>query len=573
MEFPPERAAQLVPVEFPPERAAPTLPPASDVRRVPPPTTPPLPAFYSSDSNWASPSDEDGYDWHPAQRRKRAEARASGKASVVSPQPTTPPSVHRLLAQLQDRNTGGRRDHAPSGVAPRRARLDIPREASAAELADPPYPMEASPLVEYTNDEVLDGGMVLDVSCAMEDFARELHGHLKEKWLAESLPVQGLEDVRPIQGYDLTLEPYDPEEQLKTTLRIPSHRVNHVFRKIPGLRGLADEAHRLLCSALGEGTDLELFDAHVLKQRSQGTAGGGSFGPHRDNHDDPTRSLLKYSLIVKLTDDPPGAQPSQMQVLEGREYPPLSYGPKRGSCVLFRSQDLHTSLTTHISLGEAMKIAFFFRQRMALEMRPVKHDYTTLIERDSVEGGWRLRHPLSHESSTCRTRTSAPEASTRAMKTLPQRDPTAPYPSKSRAPRVEMPAILPLRHVTLTPHAWRHGAGIMVVAPDGGHMAAFMRVHAPPIYEGVTRATFLENVRVFREEMLLAGGCASCGNQHPPPHPQSIFDPPSSPCFHRKVASRTRVPRRARRLLPARDLGRAHAAHAVHSPHSRLSPA
>ena len=32
-----------------------------DVRRVPPPTTPPLPAFYSSDSNWASPSDEDGY--------------------------------------------------------------------------------------------------------------------------------------------------------------------------------------------------------------------------------------------------------------------------------------------------------------------------------------------------------------------------------------------------------------------------------------------------------------------------------------------------------------------------------
>ena len=88
--------------------------------------------------------------------------------------------------------------------------------------------MEASPLVEYTNDEVLDGGMVLDVSCAMEDFARELHGHLKEKWLAESLPVQGLEDVRPIQGYDLTLEPYDPEEQLKATLRIGSHRVNPV---------------------------------------------------------------------------------------------------------------------------------------------------------------------------------------------------------------------------------------------------------------------------------------------------------------------------------------------------------
>ena len=35
----------------------------------------------------------------------------------------------------------------------------------------------------------------------------------------------------------------------------------------------------------GEGTDLELIDAHGLKQRSQGTAGGGAFGPHRDNHE------------------------------------------------------------------------------------------------------------------------------------------------------------------------------------------------------------------------------------------------------------------------------------------------
>ena len=35
----------------------------------------------------------------------------------------------------------------------------------------------------------------------------------------------------------------------------------------------------------GEGTDMEPIDAHGLKQRSQGTAGGGALGPHRDNHE------------------------------------------------------------------------------------------------------------------------------------------------------------------------------------------------------------------------------------------------------------------------------------------------
>ena len=35
----------------------------------------------------------------------------------------------------------------------------------------------------------------------------------------------------------------------------------------------------------GEGRDLEPIDAHGLKQRSQGTAGGVSSGTHRDNHE------------------------------------------------------------------------------------------------------------------------------------------------------------------------------------------------------------------------------------------------------------------------------------------------
>jgi hypothetical protein len=242
-------------------------------------------------------------------------------------------------------------------------------------------------MVHYTNDEFLNGGVVIDTpSSAMHGFASELHGYLKEKWLAEALPVEGLQDIRPIQGYDLTLGPYDPEQQLKCTLRIPHHRIGPVFRKVPGLRGLAEQAHLEVCRALGngEGLDLELYDVHLLKQRSRGTAGGGSFGPHRDNHDDPLHSLLKYSLIVKLTDDPAtAASPSQMQVLEGRAFPPLSYGPKRGSCVLFRSQDLHTSLPTHRSLGEVIKIAFFFRQRLCLVVRQIKEKDTSIVERDT----------------------------------------------------------------------------------------------------------------------------------------------------------------------------------------------
>lgn len=434
--------------------------------------------------------------------------------------PSTAPAAYRLLKQLQDRNASGRLDHAPSGVAAvgPRVRHDKSRVASASELADPAYPIDASALVVYKNDKFVDGGVVLDLSGAMYDFASELHGYLKEKWLADVLPVPGLQDIRSIQGYDLTLEPYDPEQQLKSTLRIPHHRIGHVFRKVPGLRGLADQAHLAMCRLLGEdeGRDLELYDSHLLKQRSGGTAGGGSFGPHRDNHDDPTSSLLKYTFIVKLSNDPARSRcPSQMQVLEGGAYPPLSYGPRRGSCVLFRSQDLHTSLPTHSSTGEVVKIAFFFRQRRSMVVRPIKQqEGITIIERDHVEGGWRRASILG--SSSDRSEPTAPYLTRNSSCPLPFRDPTAPYPPNAKAPRVDMPPILPVTPAaTITPHKWRPGAGMIVVNPDGGALAAFMSVRAPFEYMGITRDAFIKNVMEFRQAMRDAGGCDSCGSHHP----------------------------------------------------------
>jgi hypothetical protein len=178
----------------------------------------------------------------------------------------------------------------------------------------------------------------------------DLSRHLDRYWTDEGLAIQGnLRPIPAITNYTLTLEDYNRGQQLKATLRIERSRFRCLSTKVPGLRQLAEDALQHI-KELVEECDLEVFDCHFLKQRSFGTAGGGSFGPHRDNHDNPAESQMRYSVIVKLTEDPSDAtELSQMRVLEPDGLPPLCYPPCAGSSVTFRSQvsmhSLHSTQT------------------------------------------------------------------------------------------------------------------------------------------------------------------------------------------------------------------------------------
>ena len=130
---------------------------------------------------------------------------------------------------------------------------------------------------------------------------------------------------------------------------------------LPNFSELASACLELLQRTVGED-DLALYDAHALRQAAVGTAGGSLFNEHRDNHDDPSRSQLRYSMAIKLTADPPGANQSSMVVLERPELPPLYYDRAAGGGVIFRSQDRHSSQHQHRSLGTVYKIVFFFRR-------------------------------------------------------------------------------------------------------------------------------------------------------------------------------------------------------------------
>ena len=167
----------------------------------------------------------------------------------------------------------------------------------------------------------------------------------------------------------------------------------------------------------------------------------------------------------------------------------------------------------HASLGLVVKVAFFFRRALSLERKVLPENYTTLIERDEVESTWRVARDLREGEAPApyRTRSSAtapsdvPGAATRSKTPpLPSRDSDAPYPSKARAPRVAMPSSIPIKYTTLKPYNWPHGEGRMVVM-DNEPVGAFMRLHAPEEYEGVTRDAFVQTVQQFRKVLGDAG--------------------------------------------------------------------
>jgi hypothetical protein len=155
------------------------------------------------------------------------------------------------------------------------------------------------------------------------------------------------------------VEPYNAEHQLHHTLRIESRRMTTAMTFLPNFARIASLALCKVQEAVGED-DLAIYGAHILRQKPHGSAGGATFSAHRDNHDNPRNSLMRYSFVIKLTADPEGATPSSMVVLEPPTLPPLTYDKAAGSGVVFRSQDLHSSITPDESLKFTVKLVFFF---------------------------------------------------------------------------------------------------------------------------------------------------------------------------------------------------------------------
>ena len=67
---------------------------------------------------------------------------------------------------------------------------------------------------------------------------------------------------------------------------------------------------------------------------------------------------------MKLTEDPPRAYGSWMQMLGGEAVP---YGKAEGSAIVFTSSVEHRSLETSLDMGTVLKVVFFFEEVLALD--------------------------------------------------------------------------------------------------------------------------------------------------------------------------------------------------------------
>ena len=205
--------------------------------------------------------------------------------------------------------------------------------------------------------------------------AQQLAFYLNETWPLEGEGSVGLHvhagkiaPFPPIEGYDTTLDTYDVEQQRHNTIRIENRRLASFGRYATGFNTLKELASTCIAQVTQED-DLEVYDSHILRQKEKtcqlpaGSDGGSRFGRHRDNHDNPGKSVLRYSLSIILTGIRGGHAPSSMRVWEPSGLPSLEYPTVAGGYVLFRSQHLHASEPGKPHQGTLLKLVFFFKKR------------------------------------------------------------------------------------------------------------------------------------------------------------------------------------------------------------------
>ena len=110
------------------------------------------------------------------------------------------------------------------------------------------------------------------------------------------------------------------------------------------------------------GKVAQLSNFHFLRQHAELSA-ASSFDYHTDRKYKSQGPLLQ-TVSVKLTEDPPRAYGSWMQMRGGE---PLPYGKAAGSAMVFTSSVEHMSLETSTDMGTVLKVVFFFEEVLTLE--------------------------------------------------------------------------------------------------------------------------------------------------------------------------------------------------------------
>lgn len=129
--------------------------------------------------------------------------------------------------------------------------------------------------------------------------------------------------------------------------------------ELPGFRAIEEYLVGWLHEAYG--TVVELYFAHGLRQSPLTTQSTG-FDVHQDTEDFP---FIEYTVVVKLTADPPAEPHSAMRLVGAPRT--FEYSAPAGSAGVFRARVFHASVSTDTS--EHLKLAFFFRASTKGERR------------------------------------------------------------------------------------------------------------------------------------------------------------------------------------------------------------
>ena len=191
----------------------------------------------------------------------------------------------------------------------------------------------------------------------------ELRGYLLRHWTDDGcrLPLRQGSPLYSYDKYKLTAAEHNPTQQKRNTLRWGwgTARRLSLVTGLPGYQGVEREVWQLavrLFPRLALGGDIH--NGHILRQFYEADGGSG-FCRHVDLADGVEDSTFLFlSVLVKLTDDPPGSDGSWMQVA-GCE--PVRYGSSAGSTIMFMSRSPHWSLRTPINMNKVLKVAFFFK--------------------------------------------------------------------------------------------------------------------------------------------------------------------------------------------------------------------
>jgi hypothetical protein len=193
----------------------------------------------------------------------------------------------------------------------------------------------------------------------------ELRNYLQQNWSESTggLPLHGCADLYSYSEYPYTLDTYDERMQVCNVLRWRGleTRRKSLRKHLPGFSAIETACHDIIEMHFPRHVALGLaqYNGHILRQYAEADSGAG-FSRHIDEADDNIWELLYLSVAVKLTDDPPSAEGSWMQV-EGHQ--PVKYGSMAGSVIIFLSRHPHWSMRTSKAMGKVLKLVLFFSFR------------------------------------------------------------------------------------------------------------------------------------------------------------------------------------------------------------------